>query len=92
MRNESTTPEIIVTTPEQIGSIVRRVLLEVLAKGEATSDWIDAKAVGAMLNVHPRSVRKLRGLPHHRFGAKLLRYRRAEVQQWAETQGRAVQK
>ena len=82
-------PEIIVTTPEQLVAIVKRVLLEVLAKNVEPSDWIDATAVGALLSVHPRSVRKMR-IPSHRFGKKLLRYRRSEVLAWADEQGRKV--
>lgn len=47
-------------------------------------DLLDARAVAAMLGVHPRSVQKMtrhQGLPHLRLG-KLLRYRRAEIDRW----------
>ena len=84
---------VIVTTPDELRAIVRAAVDEAMYSARRTppAEWLDAVAVGAMFGVHARSVRKLRGLPSHRFGAKLLRYRRDEVLAWAESQGRRVQ-
>ena len=83
---------VIVTTPDELRTLVREAVRAELraATAEPAAEWLDAAAVGAMFGVHPRSVRKLRGLPSHRFGTKLLRYRRDEVLAWANDQGRKV--
>ncbi len=72
----------------RLENVVERVLAR--ARSSQPSEWLDAKAVGALFGIHARSVRKLRGLPSHKFGEKLLRYRRDEVLAWANDQGRKV--
>lgn len=55
------------------------------------SEWLDANGVAELLHVKPRSVQKYikrSGLPAHRVGLRLLRYKRDEVMAWLETRGR----
>jgi excisionase family DNA binding protein len=86
---------IIVTTQGALRALVREEIDAALlrAKGSEAADWLDAQGVAKLLGIHARSVQKLAsrsGLPAHRFGAKLLRYRRSEVERWAEERGRTV--
>lgn len=83
------TPQLVVATPDELRAIVRAALDDALAarsaSGSVASEWLDAKAVATMLGVHPRSVQKMharQGLPAHKVGEKLLRYRRDEVERW----------
>ena len=63
----------------------RKVLEERVSGAANDSEWLDASDVGKLLNVNPRSVQKYvrrNGLPVHRIGERLFRYRRAEVEEW----------
>lgn len=58
---------------------------------EEPNEWLDAHGVAELLHVKPRSVQKYikrSGLPVHRVGLRLLRYKRGEVMAWLETRGR----
>lgn len=86
-------PSLVVMDAADLERRLEAAVERALARARASepSDWLDADGVASMLGIHKRSVQKLAtrsGLPAHRFGAKLLRYRRAEVLAWAEEQGR----
>lgn len=81
------TPTIVVVSPAELERIVRAAVRAELdaTRNEPLSEWLDATGVAALLGVHPRSVQKMvkhQGLPAHRLGPKLLRYRRDEVDRW----------
>jgi excisionase family DNA binding protein len=81
------TSTIVVVSPADLERIVRAAVRAELdgARNQPASEWLDAVGVGALLGVHPRSVQKMvkhQGLPAHRLGPKLLRYRRDEVDRW----------
>lgn len=66
----------------------KRVLEE---RVEPPSEWLDMHGVAKLLGIQPRSVAKYvkrSGLPAHRVGIRLLRYRRDEVMAWYEKRGR----
>ena len=78
---------VVVVSPAELERIVRAAVRAELdaTRNEPASEWLDATGVAALLGVHPRSVQKMvrqRGLPAHRLGPKLLRYRRDEVDRW----------
>ncbi len=84
---------VVVIEAEELRAMIRAEVRAALAERRAgdPDPWLDANAVAELLGVHPRTVAKLssrEGLPAHRIGAKLLRYRRAEVFAWLEERSR----
>lgn len=81
---------IVQITTDELAALVREAVDAALAARHAANErpaaeWLDARAVAALLDVHVRSVQKMvrdQGLPAHRLGPKLLRYRRDEVERW----------
>jgi excisionase family DNA binding protein len=64
---------------------LERVLRRHFERPATDADWTDGKTIAAWLGVKPRSITKMithQGLPAHRVGAKLWRFRRSEVEQW----------
>ena len=70
---------LVVTTQDELRELVRdavRAEMRAVATTPA-AEWLDARRIAAILDVSMRHVAKLaahHGLPHHRFGEKLLRF------------------
>lgn len=74
---------------ELVRDEVTRALREHAPANDASVEYLTADGVGKLLDVHPRTVAKMvarDGLPAHRFGSKLLRFRRCEILAWLEDQ------
>jgi excisionase family DNA binding protein len=78
----------VVLSRDDLVGIVRDAVREEIGAalgGGAAPEWLDAQGVAAVLSINARSVQKLvtrDGLPAHRVGAKLLRFRRDQVDAW----------
>ena len=75
---------------ELLEGAAERAVRKVLDERGPETEWLDATAVAKMLNIHPRSVQKhtkRSGLPVHKVGLRLFRYRRAEVEAWMVRRG-----
>ncbi len=71
----------------ELRALVVEAVAEAMKTAPTDAEWLDAPAVAEILCIAPRSVQKLArrsGLPSHRLGPKLLRYRRSEVLAWLE--------
>jgi excisionase family DNA binding protein len=87
-------PAVVVLTKEQVETLLEEVAVRAarLVAAERTMDgeWVDREGVAGMLGYRPSYVSELvrrHGLPCHRVGRKM-RFRRREVEAWAEAGGR----
>ncbi len=81
---------VVVSLTDLRALIAAAVEAAIARRADEPSEWLDAEGVAALLGVHARTVQKLvkrSGLPAHRLGAKLYRYRRTEVLAWIATRG-----
>jgi len=83
---------VIVLTPDQLRELVRDAVREALEDRQRDEDaLLDEEAAAELLACKPSHLRDLRrrhGLPHVKLGPRLVRYRRAELLEWAEETGR----
>lgn len=89
----SAASRVVVVDVEALRALVReeiaRGLREHMPANDGGSEYLSSVEVGRLLGVHPRTIAKMvsrDGLPAHRFGAKLLRFKRSEVVAWLEAQ------
>ena len=64
-----------------------QVKLDERTTGERIQDILTESQLAAELNVLPRTLRlwrRTRGLPHVKLTAKIIRYRRADIDGWLE--------
>lgn len=88
MQNESTSHRLLVHLSEHdLQRLIRSEVERAVGARREPAEWLSAADVAAIVGLHPRSVRRLRGLPQHRLGAKLIRYLRSDLDAWLEQRG-----
>jgi excisionase family DNA binding protein len=78
---------LVTMTRAELRSVIAEAIAEALATKSTHGEWLDSKSAAKLIGCAPRSVQKFArrsGLPSHRIGEKLLRYRRSEVLAWME--------
>lgn len=84
--------KVVVVDVEVLRSIVREELVRAMqarTPANEAPEYLTSADVAELLGVHARTIAKMvarDGLPAHRFGSKLLRFKRSEVVAWLEAQ------